>query len=238
MKKNLIIKSSNKIFNMPSPLSPTISRSVHSPNILLEDTRSPEFESQFIEKIKNKLKSNDSYTSWGVIDDSIFFPRFMLHKDGSASGIAKSTGIIQAPPEEIVGWIKNISEETLQNHMKQSGLDLHKYPKKEVSFINDHHHLIYMCRKLPFPLAARDFLTRGISQQNDEDDSLTLVYGNVHDDHPDVPQNFKPSTLQGVIRGDYSSYYKLVRLPNDQSFVTMIAGVDVKGESHSVSARQ
>ena len=138
-------------------------------------------------------------------------------------------GVVETSPEELLAWLwHNESNQSKASHVKQNGSDSSKFPNKVVCRINDHSNINYSCRKLGAPLAARDWLTRGIWRKIDSD-SYMLIFKSIADDDPDVPQSFQKTSLENVVRGELTAIYKFRRLPYDQTNFTMTAKADVKG---------
>ena len=55
-------------------------------------------EDKFISAVENDLSVGPD-ANWEVVDENLFFPKFMMFKDGSNIGIGKSTGVVQTSPE-------------------------------------------------------------------------------------------------------------------------------------------
>ena len=137
---------------------------------------------------------NIGHDAWTNIDDDLFFPKDKVHKDGETVGIVRCVGTVYTSPERLLGWFFHMSDHDKAIHIKRNGPNAERYPNKEVARINAHHNIYYVCRKLPFPLAARDFLQRGIFAQYD-DDKFVLAYKFIDESESDVPP-FRQSTLK------------------------------------------
>ena len=55
-----------------------------------------------------------------------------------------------------------------QKHTKRNGPDHRAYPNHTLLDLNDHHKIYYSCRKMPFPLVARDWLNRVVINKIDD----------------------------------------------------------------------
>jgi len=187
-------------------------------------TSSP-FEKSVFEQVKNEI-SNSSQV-YEVLDPDLFIPKWKVLSE--KVGIGKCHGVVETSPEELLAWLwHNESNQSKASHVKQNGSDSSKFPNKVVCRINDHSNINYSCRKLGAPLAARDWLTRGIWRKIDSD-SYMLIFKSIADDDPDVPQSFQKTSLENVVRGELTAIYKFRRLPYDQTNFTMTAKADVKG---------
>ena len=93
--------------------------------------------------------------SWTSIDEDLNFPKDKAQlKDGEGKGIARCVGIVQTTPERLLGWMFHIgSDLNKAKHIKANGPNAEQYPNYVVAQTNDHHHITYSCRKLPFPLS-------------------------------------------------------------------------------------
>ena len=174
------------------------------------------------------VKNDIVHTSdWSRLDDNIFFPKWVVIDQGLAIG--KCFGIVQTTPEDLLAWMyQTDSNQNKEKHIRQNGPDKSKYPDGEILRLNTHHRITYSCRKLPSPIAARDWLARGIWFRVDSD-NYNFLYKSIEDDDPDLPSNFKRSTLQNVVRGELTAFYEFKRLPFGQTKFTMTARVDIKG---------
>jgi len=91
---------------------------------------------------------------------------------------------------------------------------------------------------MPFPLVARDWLSRSIWKQIDED-KFVAVYKFINEAMAtDMPLSFTPSTLpeEKRIRGQVNTQATFERLPNDCTKFTYITKVDAKGRVPKVVA--
>jgi len=112
-------------------------------------------------------------------------------------------------------------------HVKSNGPSAELYLNLEIAQINDHHFIYYSCRKLPFPLVARDWLQRGIFTQVD-DDKFVLAYKFINDKTAAGVPPFTPSTLEKRIRGESTFLYIFERLPHNCCKFTCIMKADIK----------
>jgi len=137
----------------------------------------------------------------------------------------------------MLAWFYHVeSDQNMAKHLKSNGPNSDQYPNKEVAKINDHHHIYYSCRKLPFPLVARDWLQRGIFKSLESDSGYMLVYRSVEEN--DVPP-FTPSTLkenEKRIRGNFMAICLFERLPFDCTKFTYIVKADIRGNVPKVVA--
>jgi len=181
-------------------------------------------EEAIMSQVKQNLSTSQNEES---LDDSPFFPKLVSSKDGGIIGTC--TGIVQTFPEDLLAFMYLINtHEARESHIAANGLDSSKYPNKTIHAVNDHHHIIYSCRKLPPPLKPREWLARGIFKQVDEDNFI-LFSTPVADDDPDLPPSFTKTTLKNAIRGEFTAMHKYERLPYNQTRFTIRLKVDIKG---------
>jgi len=124
------------------------------------------------------------------------------------------------------------------NHIKSNGPNAEQYPNVVVARINDHHKITYQCRKMPFPLVARDWIQRGIFTKI-SDDKFVLVFKFIDEKNKQNVPIFTPSTLKlndKRIRGEVTYLYNLERLPHGFTKLAYIAKVDIKGSVPKVVA--
>ena len=165
---------------------------------------------------------------WDALDKDMMFPKWVALSE-SGVAIGKCLGVVQTSPEELLAWMFLFdSNQSMAKHTKENGADKHKYPNKLLSQINDHHIISYSCRKLPPPLAARDWLTRNFWLKADED-TYVLIYKSVNNEESDFPQNLVRSTIQNVVTGQFVSMYEFKRLPFGQTRFKMLAKADIRG---------
>ncbi|GMI58993.1 hypothetical protein ScalyP_jg11017 [Parmales sp. scaly parma] len=183
--------------------------------------------------LTHNVHSSGGEDSWESVEDSLFFPTWK--KEGPHGGSAKSSGIVQTSPAELLAFIFDVDSDHLTNsHIKRNNCeDLKLYPNKIVATINDHHIIHYQCIKMPFPLLPREWLTRLIYKQLEPEvesssRSYLLTVNSVPAEHPDVP-DYIPSRAPGVILGELSADYKFTPLPFNQTKITKIATLDLKG---------
>ena len=113
---------------------------------------------------------------WTSINVDLNFPKEKVHKDGETVGIARSVGTVQTTPERLLGWMFHIdSDYDKETHIKANGPNAMQYPNYVIARINDPHQITYSCRKLPFPLVARDWLLRSIFSQIDDKQFVLVV---------------------------------------------------------------
>jgi len=117
---------------------------------------------------------NIDQASWTSINVDLNFPKEKVHKEGETVGIACCIGTVQTTPERLLGWRFHIdSDDNKEKHT--NGPNAEQYPNFEISRFNDHHRITYSCRKLPFPLVARDLLQRAVSEQTSADKFVLAV---------------------------------------------------------------
>jgi len=161
------------------------------------------------------------------LDDSPFFPKWVSIKDGVMIGTC--TGVVQTSPEDLLAYMYLIdTHQNRNNHIAANGPDSSKYPYKTIRKMNDHHKIVYTCRRLPPPLKPRDWLNRIIFHQPNAD---TIKYFGtfIHDDDPDLPPSFTKTTIKNIIRGEISMIHEYERLPHNQTRFTLRMKVDIKG---------
>ena len=142
-----------------------------------------------------------------------------MYKDGEEVGIGRCVGTVQTMPERLLGWMFHIgSDYDKAKHVKSNGPNKEQYPNYEIARINDHHQITYSCRKLPFPLVARDWLQRGIFTQVG-DDKFVLVFKFIVEATTGVPR----------IRGEAMFLCIFERLPHNCCKFTYIVKADIKG---------
>jgi len=112
--------------------------------------------------------------------------------------------------------------------VEQNGDDENAFPSRCESLINNHHHLLYACRRMPFPLVARDFFSRGIWKKLDPN-KFVLVYN--YDDEKNSGLEIKKTTLNKskVVRAEYQGCYLFERVARNKTFMSYVAKVDVRG---------
>jgi len=119
-------------------------------------------EADTIHKVQEEL-GNIQQSSWSSISDDLFFPKDKVYKDGEQVGIARCIGTVQTSPERLLGWNFNFElDYRIVAHVKRNGPNASQYPNIVVVRINNHYAIFYCCRKMPFPLVARDFFSRAI----------------------------------------------------------------------------
>ena len=136
-----------------------------------------------------------------LIEESLFFPKWVcLKNDGVVIGIC--TGTVHTPPESLLAYMYlTNTHQTREAHVAANGPDSSKYPNKTIRVINDHHQIVYSCRKLPPPLKARDWLTRNILQRVNAN-TIKYFSTSIHDDDPDIPPgSFTKTTMTNIVRG-------------------------------------
>jgi len=123
-------------------------------------------------------------------------------------------------------------------HIKANGPNAMQYPNYEVAQINDHHQIIYSCRKLPSPLVARDWLNRGIFTQIN-DNKFVLVFKFIDEATATDMAPYTPSTLklgEKRIRGESTFLCIFDRLLYNCCRFTYVAKADIKGSVPKVVA--
>jgi len=119
-------------------------------------------EAATVHSVQGEL-GNIPQSSWSSIDEALNFPKDKVHKDGESVGIARCVSTVQTTPERLLGWMFHIdTDDSKTKHIKANGTNNEQYPNYVVARVNDHHQITYSCKKLPFPLVARDWLHRGI----------------------------------------------------------------------------
>ena len=146
----------------------------------------------------------------------------------------KGSAIIPTSPERMLAWVYAFTSNYDQRlHVVSNGRDFDAYPNKVITHINNHHHIVYYCMKVPFPLNSRSFLCRGIWKRTDEDQYI-LIYKPCTTSEPDVP-DFKPSTKKNVIASDYEATWVIRRLrPYNFCHCTYMVRADIKGNVPAV----
>jgi len=120
------------------------------------------FEKSLTSGVKRSIGSFKA-GDWSPLDDSFLYPKDKVYELDTGIGIARCQGTIHCSPERAIAWAFHIeSDYNLLKHKRTNGLNLLAYPNREIERINDHHQIKYTCRKLPFPLNARDFCTRNV----------------------------------------------------------------------------
>ena len=175
-----------------------------------------------IENILSASKDDEE-----VIDDSLFFTKFVSIKEGIFIGTC--TGVVQTFPENLLAYMYlTDTHQARETHIAANGQDSSKYPFKTIHVVNDHQKINYSCRKLPPPLNPRDWLTRKIFHQPD---AATINYfsTSIYDDDPDLPPSFTKTTLTNIVRGEISFIHEYERLPHNQTRFKLRLKVDIKG---------
>ena len=160
--------------------------------------------------------TNFSSSDWSKEDDDLFFPKSFT---STTVAVGKCVGTIHACPDRLLQWM-------WEAHSSKN--ESEKFPSRTIAAINFHHEITYSCEKLPPPLAPREWLVRGCFKKIDEN-KFVLLYMSVNDDDSLVPPNFTRSTLDKVIRGQKITLFTFERLPFDQTKLTMVAKLDLKG---------
>ena len=183
-----------------------------------------------LKEVKGELENinEEKFTS---LDGNIRFPKDKVITE-EGRGVARSVGVVQTTPVRVLAWQFYVeSEEGIARHIEANGPDLDKYPKKTIRRINFHHQINYSCRKLPFPLQARDWLTRAVFSPLKNKKGYILAMKSIPDDDPDVPNDFKPSNLDPPpIRGEFASLSIFEELPFGCTKFTYLARADIRGK--------
>ena len=193
-------------------------------------------EAATLRHVRDKLGSinEKNFTS---LDGNIRFPKDKVITE-EGKGVGRSFGVVQTTPERVLGWQFHAeSKEGMARHGKANGSRLDKYPNKVIRRINFGHQIIYSCRKLPFPLQPRDWLTRQIFAPLESNLGYVLATIPVSNDDPDVPTGFKRSTLERPpIRGVLESLSMFERLPFGCTKFTYLVRADIGGNTPKVVA--
>jgi len=148
----------------------TFSSKIAASPILLND-----FENTTLLSVKHDLGSIPE-KEWQPLDSHGRFPKDKHLKEGESIGIGRCVGTVQTTPERLLGWVYNVeSDYDKSKHLLANGPNAELYPSLSVCHHNDHHQIYYSCRKMPFPLVARDFLQRIIYKRLDGDEGFMLV---------------------------------------------------------------
>lgn len=185
------------------------------------------FEEDFVEK-KLALIRNDAGNKWIRMnpEEEEANPKFKMF-DGSSIGWGKSEGVVCTNPEDLLAWYFAFdSNQNLVKHEDQNGPDFDKFPSRIEEARSEHNHIIYSCRKMPFPLSPRDFLHRGIWKKIDSD---TFLLGYHYCDEDELEDGLQRATAGGVVRGQFQCAYHMKRIGGNCTKLTYIARVDVKG---------
>ena len=111
-------------------------------------------------------------------------------------------------------------------HKDQNGDDPSAFPSRTEEEFSPHHHIIYSCRKMPFPLSPRDFLHRGVWKKLDED---TFMLGYKYCEDNDLTEGLVRASARGVVRAEFQGIYYFERTKANHTKLTYIAKADVKG---------
>ena len=195
-------------------------------------------ESVVVDEVRNELGSIPK-SDWTPIDYNLFFPKAKVYKEGESVGIGRCVGTVHTSPERLLAWCYNFtSSHRMEKHVKANGPNKWLYPNKEVAKINEHHSIVYRCIKMPFPLAARDWLNRMLYTQIGQD-KFVLVYKFIDETtgYDDVPP-FAPSSLPrgNLLRGKLNCLYVFDRLPYGCCKFTYIPKADIRGSVPKVVA--
>ena len=122
-----------------------------------------DFEQDFIDE-KFKFISTEDEFDWVTIKDkNSKNPKWKLHDEADPICYAKCSGVVATTPENLLAWYWNFdSYQSTRKHIDQNGDDPKNFPNRCEKLFNNHHHMLYACRKMPFPLSPRDFLSRGM----------------------------------------------------------------------------
>jgi hypothetical protein len=138
--------------------------------------------------------------------------------------------VVHSSPEELLAYnYLTKTHHARESHIVANGQDSSKYPNNTIRTINDHHQILYSCRKLPPPLKPREWLTRVIFQRVNED-TIKYFSTSIHDNDPDLPPSgFTKTTMTNIVRGVISIIHEYERLPQNQTRFTLRLKVDIKG---------
>ena len=144
-----------------------------------------ENEERIFEDVKGELGgiNEEKLTS---LDGNIRFPKDKVITE-EGRGVARSVGVVQTTPVRVLGCVFHIdSDVEMAIHIRANGPDLDKYPNKTIRRVALHHQINYSCRKLPFPLQARDWLTREVFAPLENKKGYIVATKSIPDDDPDV----------------------------------------------------
>jgi len=217
-----------------SPLLPIRSPTTNSP---LMPIRSPSSTSRSLlsasqEMMRTisvtKLENEEADTSlkWKLFKSDLFFPKYLV-KDRDGLVASKCKGLVQTSPENLLSFFFAYeSDWAMADHWERNGMDRIHFPRKIVENINAHHHITYNAQKMPFPITARDYLSRWVWRV-DADDSFVIVSVPVTRKNL-LRKKFEPSRLE-TVTGEFYCICKIERFKHNQSLVTYITKFDVKG---------
>ena len=163
-----------------------------------------------------------------VLEDNPLFFKKVFFREGLVIGTC--TGVVHSSPEELLAYnYLTKTHHARESHIVANGQDSSKYPNNTIRTINDHHQILYSCRKLPPPLKTREWLTRVIFQRVNED-TIKYFSTSIHDNDPDLPPSgFTKTTMTNIVRGVISIIHEYERLPQNQTRFTLRLKVDIKG---------
>jgi len=95
---------------------------------------------------------------WEQFDQHLLYPRYRATIGGAT--YTKTYGTVHATPARVLAYYFMINHHKQRIHEHRNAEDLHKYPFKVVESVNPHNHAVYFCKKCPFPLVPREFLSR------------------------------------------------------------------------------
>ena len=187
-------------------------------------------EEAILREVRDEL-GNINEEKFTSLDGNIRFPKDKVITE-EGRGVARSVGVVQTTPGRVLAHLFHIdSDVEMAIHVKANGPDLDKYPNKTIQRVAFHHQINYSCRKLPFPLQARDWLTRAVFAPLENKKGYIVATKSIPDDDPDVPNDFKRSTLENrPIRGEYASLSIFEELPFGCTKFTYLARADIRGK--------
>jgi len=153
---------------------------------------------------------------------------------------AKCDGIVHASPEDVIAHLFDTeSSHSAIRHIKRNGDDNTRYPYGIIQRVNPHHHLVYSCQRMNFPLNPRDFYSRKLWKRLSPDCYIFIeVPLGITEGNPDfsdlnenngIPEEFLgASTLNRVTHASKVLVTIIDRLEYSQSAVNCFASYDLK----------
>ncbi|GMI62514.1 hypothetical protein ScalyP_jg5719 [Parmales sp. scaly parma] len=193
-----------------------------------------DWELDFIDEKFTFITGEDNFNWERLPDKTSKNPKWKLHKKGDPICYAKCEGVVACTPEHLLGWYWDVkSFQNRRKHIDQNGDDEDNFPNRLEGEFNNHHHIFNTCWKMPFPLAPRSFLHRGIWRRVTRD-RYVLCYKFFEEDEriknelPDLLVS-KLEIKKKAVRAEYQGVYLFERMSEDRTRMVYISKVDVKG---------